>query len=168
MTTGAVPLSTLLSMALVGLTIEVDDAYEAAVPHRTAATPKGTGTGAWLTSVVMWGNLLRYVQADGSPLADLAARTELVNLAGLERWGYVRVEPAPGSGSGAARRRAGTVHLRPSGRRAVAAWPRAIDAVEARWRDRFGPRAIDELVAALATIDADLDPALPDLSLIHI
>ena len=40
--------------------------------------------------------------------------------------------------------------------------PAATEQTEARWRERFGAAAIDDLRAALADVVARLDPALPD------
>jgi hypothetical protein len=131
--------SRLLSQALVAFTIEVDNAFEARMPHRTTRGPARGGTGPWLVSLAMWANFLRYVPGDGvsQPLVrDLAA---LTNLPGLQRWGYVRV--------------AGGV-VRPTGHgvRAQELFGPLCAQVEARWHGRFGPglrRALEPIASPL-------------------
>ena len=43
----------------------------------------------------MWADFIRFLPADGVPLREVADLVPLANLAGLERWGYVRVGPDP-------------------------------------------------------------------------
>jgi DNA-binding MarR family transcriptional regulator len=159
------PLSTLLSQALVALTIELDNEFE----HRFAEA----GGGARVTSLTMWSNLLRFV-GHGVTVGEFVAASglpkhqALSRLGGIERWRYVSVGPGSGSpnraGYGSAR---GTkdewaVRLTPAGERAAAIWPALPSRIEARWRERFGTAEIDELVGALRAVDAAIDTVLPE------
>src|SRR5215469_7518912 len=94
---GPLPLSALLSMALVAFTIEFDNAAEIRMQHRTTRhTPDGRGV--WLTSMAMWLNCMRYVGAEPITLGEVArlARAD-TNLDGMRRWGYITVEPGKGT-----------------------------------------------------------------------
>jgi hypothetical protein len=53
------PLTTLLSQALVAYTIEFDNEFERQTPHRTTLLGQTGGGGPWLVSMVMWFNCLR-------------------------------------------------------------------------------------------------------------
>src|SRR5205085_1639697 len=90
------PLSALLSQVLVAFTIEFDNEFEHQMPHRTTkhgATP-GSPYAPWLVSLAMWSNCMRFVGEEGITLGELQrlARTT-TNLAGMQRWGYILVEP---------------------------------------------------------------------------
>jgi hypothetical protein len=158
------PLSTLLSQALVAFTIELDNEFERRFTD--------AGGGARVTSLTMWANLLRFV-GDGLTVRELVAalglpkQQALSRLGGIERWRYVSVDggsSAKRDGYGSAR---GTkdeweVRYTQAGERAAAIWPGLPDEIEARWRERFGADGIDELAAALRAVDDALDMALPD------
>jgi hypothetical protein len=159
----ALPLSALLSQALVAFTIEADNEAEHSLPHRTTAYGK-TGAqagGVWLTSMLMWANCLRQLPDEGVTIAELQRRARTgTNLDGMRRWGYVTFTPDPGRG----KRPRTDALIRPT-RRGIAArdtWPAAIAVVEARWRDRLGPAGLAALRAALAGVVGHLDPGLPD------
>ena len=99
---GRLPLSALLSQALVAFTIEADNEAEHRLPHRTQdyGLSAGAATDApWQTSLVMWANCLRHVPDDGITVAGMraAARTG-TNLDGMRRWRYVTYTPDPGRG----------------------------------------------------------------------
>src|SRR5262249_38206926 len=81
-------------------------------------------------------NVLQYVDDEGVTVAELhaRARTTRDSLAGLQRWGYVRVHD-------------GRVRCTAAGRRAWAVWSPLAALIEARWAERFGPRAIARLRA---------------------
>ncbi|TDV57427.1 MarR family winged helix-turn-helix transcriptional regulator [Actinophytocola oryzae] len=148
-------LPALLSRALVAFTIELDDELEHRMPHRTAAGPQArSGRGPWLTSLAMWANFLRYLTGGGAPLRELEYRAGLVNLAGLERWGYVTVAPADTSVKS---RKDFTVELTRAGRRACEAWEPLPELVETSWRERFGEAQIDALLTSLRAVAADLE-----------
>jgi hypothetical protein len=157
------PLSTLLSHALVAVTIELDNEFERRFQE--------SGGGARVVSLAMWSNLLRFVD-DGATLGEVVAatgvpkRSALSRLGGVERWRYVSVGPSTGKreGYGSAR---GTkddwlVRLTPAGRRAAAIWPALPAEIEARWRSRFGAREVGALLDALRAVDAAIDVPLPD------
>src|ERR1700691_4311119 len=93
------PISALLSFALVAFTIEFDNEFEHRMPHRITNPGRaaaGTRTGPWLTSLVMYSNCMRFVDENGIRVSDrdALARTP-TNLHGMERWGYVTVAPDP-------------------------------------------------------------------------
>jgi methyltransferase (TIGR00027 family) len=161
---GRLPLSALLSHALVAFTIEADNEAEHRLPHTTQDYGRSAGAGAvapWMTSLVMWANCLRHVPEDGITLAGMraAARTG-TNVDGMRRWGYVTYTPDPGRGKRP--RPDAIVRLKPGGQRARQVWDGVPAEIEERWRSRFGAPAVDDLRAALAAIVADLDPRLPD------
>jgi methyltransferase (TIGR00027 family) len=161
---GRLPLSALLSQALVAFTIEADNEAEHRLPHTTQDYGRSPGAGAvapWMTSLVMWANCLRHVPEDGITLAGLraAARTG-TNVDGMRRWGYVTYTPDPGRGKRP--RPDAVVRLKPGGQRARQVWDGVPAEVEERWRSRFGAQAVDDLRAGLAAVVADLDPRLPD------
>src|SRR5262245_33129742 len=113
------------------------------MPHRTTRGPARRGSGPWLTSFVMWANFLRFVPVAGRPLPELRAAARTTNLAGLQRWGYVRMEDD-------------TVQLRPDGRLAVETWAPIEDEVVSRWRERFGERNVTALMRALRPFAVDV------------
>jgi methyltransferase (TIGR00027 family) len=165
---GRLPLSALLSHALVAFTIETDNEAEHRFGHRTqdhGLTPGALPGAPWLTSLVMWANCLRHVPEAGITVADMrrAARTG-TNLDGMRRWHYVTYTPDPGRGKRP--RQDALVTLTDRGREARAVWDAlAVGAdgeIERRWRDRFGGPATGGLRAALAGLVAELDPRLPD------
>ena len=137
-------LPTALSQALIAFTIEFDNEFEHRVEHHTG---NKAGRGVWLTSMAMWSNFMRLIPAGGVALNAVEANGRITNLGGLQRWGYISVEPADQ-----------TVHLKPGGRRAQEVWRPLAGEVEQRWRERFGDAAIDELRQALSSV---ADPALP-------
>ena len=160
----ALALPALLSAALVAFTIEADNEAEHRLPHRTTNDGPSPGAAAgapWLTSLLMWANCLRHLPDEGITVAELRRRARTgTNLDGMRRWRYVSYAPDPGRG-----KRPGpgtTVVPTAAGRRARAVWAAATEQTEARWRERFGATAIDDLRAALAEVVARLDPALPD------
>jgi hypothetical protein len=161
---GRLPLSALLSQALVAFTMEADNEAEHRTPHRTqdyGLSPGAPADAPWQASLVMWANCLRHVPDDGITVAGLraAARTG-TNLDGMRRWRYVTYTPAPDRGR---RPRAdAVVRLTPGGRRARQVWDSVPAEIEQRWRDRFGGPAVDGLRTALAAVVANLDPRLPD------
>ena len=159
----ALPLSTLLSQAVVAFTIELDNEFERRF--------RAAGGGARVTSLTMWSNFLRFV-GDGITVRELTTAvglpksSVLSRVGGVERWGYASVGTSTGKreGYGSAR---GTkddlvVQLTPAGRRAAGIWPALPDEIGARWRERFGAVEIDELVAALRAVDERIDGDLPE------
>src|SRR5690349_4155855 len=112
-------LPTALSQALIAFTIEFDNEFEHRVEHHTG---NRSGSGVWLTSMVMWSNFMRFVPPDGVALRNLEGYGRITNLGGLRRWGYVSVDQDK------------TVRVTPAGERAQAAWRPLAGEVEQRWR----------------------------------
>jgi methyltransferase (TIGR00027 family) len=158
------PLSALLSQALVAFTIEVDNEAEHRIPHRT--TNFGVSRqddGAWLVSLVMWENCMRFVTDQPITVRELQtlARTG-TNLDGMRRWGYLTID-------GTARK----IHHGHPGPQAVLratavglqarqAWLPVPGLIEQRWRERFGADHVARLRDALLAVVSRLDPGLPD------
>ena len=146
------PLSALLSQAIVALTIELDNEFEHQMPHHTTdygATP-GAPYHPWLTSTVMWFNCLRYVGAEGITVRELLrlARTQ-TNLDGMRRWGYITIDPDTKGAASKQPRPDAVLRATAAGLRARAVWPPIFGLVEQRWRERFGGDVTDELRNAL-------------------
>jgi DNA-binding MarR family transcriptional regulator len=154
----SLPLSTLLSQALVAFTIEFDNEAEHRTQHWTTVGGRsGAPRGAvWLVSQVMWVNVMRFVPDDGVSVDELhrLARTSKDSLAGLQRWRYVVVSQDA----------AGRAIVRPTtgGRRAQEAWRPLAGVIEQRWRARFGSEELDRLRAALGRVVDQLEVDLPD------
>jgi len=153
-------LPTLLSQALVAFTIEFDNEFEHRIPHRTKDRLV-RGGGPWLVSQAMWANFMRFVGPDGMPLRELAVAARLTNLAGLERWGYVRLEPDPDGRRSRPPRWDWIVRPTASGRVAQEVWRPLGAEIEERWAERFGRDAIDCLRGSLAPILERADVVLP-------
>ena len=83
-------LTELLSRLLVAFTVEFDGVAEQRIEHR-----RGNKDSVWLASQAMWANFLQFVPAAGVPLNRLASLVPIINLPGLRRWRYVRLEPDP-------------------------------------------------------------------------
>jgi len=165
------PLPTLLSRALVAFTIELDNEFEHRSPHRT--TNSGVGWGPWLASVAMYLNCMQFVTDEGVTVEELErlARTP-TNLHGMQRWGYIFIEPDADSRS--SRRPVG--HFRPVGRpgrdwvirptfkgkMARELWRPLFGEIEERWQGRFGKDEIGRLREALAAVPSGIDAELPD------
>jgi len=125
----------------------------------------------------MWSNFLRFVD-DGiavgelPEVAGLQKGRMLSTLGSMERWRYVFVASAgarqppkakrDGWGSARGLRSDWVVRRTPAGRTAASIWPELLDEIEARWEQRFGADAADELREALRAIVARIDVALPD------
>ncbi len=152
----------LLSQALVAFTIEFDNESERQLPHRTTWGPAArSGRGPWLVSLAMWANFLRFLPANGVALRDVADLVPLVNLTGLERWGYVTVGPDPADGRPAAPRRDAIVRPTTWGRRAQDIYQPLVGLIGERWRERFGAAVIGQLTGALRALAGPSGDALP-------
>ena len=162
---GRLPLPTLLSHALVAFAIEFDNEAEHRIPHRT--TDHGITAGAlyapWLVSMAMWFNCMRFVTAEGVTVLHLEhlARTK-TNLPGMDRWGYVTVQPDPSDSRLKPPRSAWLVRSTAAGRMVQQVWQPLFAVIEQRWEDRFGGIEIHSLREALQAIVVHLDPGLPD------
>jgi hypothetical protein len=158
----SLPLSALLSQALVAFTIEFDNAAELQIPHRTTRHTPRNGE-VWLVSMAMWLNCMRYVGAEPITLGEVArlARAS-TNLDGMRRWGYLTVDPGPGDPRYKAQHDGLVLRATKRGLRAREVWQPLTAVIEQRWRDRFGPADLDQLRAGLQHMAARLGPWLPD------
>lgn len=137
----ALPLSTLLTQVLVAFTIEFDNEFEHQMPHRTTnhGSTAGPTHGPWLVSLVMWSNCMRFVDENGVRIRELEelARSP-TNLNGMERWGYIVVEPDPGGSRPKPPRSAWVIRATPKGRKAQEVWQPLLDyRHDVRFHDRL-------------------------------
>ncbi len=157
-------LSALLSQALVALTIELDNETEHRLPHRTTNYGAADrGDGAWLVSLAMFENCLRFVTDQPITVGELEtlARTG-TNLDGMRRWGYITID---GTAKKTHKTRPGpdaVLRATARGLRARQTWLPLPALVEQRWRERFGADQIAQLRRSLEAVAAQLDPGLPD------
>jgi hypothetical protein len=156
------PLSALLSAALVAFTIEFDNAAELQTPHQTTRHGSARG-GVWLVSMVMWLNCLRYAGAEPVTAGELArlARTT-TNLDGMRRWGYITLSSDPADTRATPPWPAMLVTATARSGRARQVWEPLTAVIEDRWRDRFGAQHVARLMAALRQIAGQLPGSLPD------
>lgn len=154
----SLPLSALLSRAVVAFTIELDNAWETRMPHRT--TRFGGPRGApYAVSLALWSNFMRAVPEQGVSIAELERRVRArLPLDGMRRWKYVTIDPDPDSERDKVPRREWRITPTPMGLRAASVWRGLPEEIERRWGDRFGARAI-------ATIRSDLEEIARGLGL---
>ncbi|MGA8030381.1 MAG: MarR family winged helix-turn-helix transcriptional regulator [Bryobacteraceae bacterium] len=161
----SLPLSTLLSQLLVAFTIEFDNEFEHRNPHRTTAhgSAAGSGYGPWLASMVMWANCVQFVPEEGISVAELErlARTK-TNWNGMQRWGYIVVQPEPADNRTKSSRSNWIVRATPKGRKAQEVWRPLFGEIENRWRTRFGEDAIHQLRESLGALVSRINLDLPD------
>ena len=163
----SLPLSALLSQALVAFTIEFDNEAEHRLPHRTTSHgSSGRGDGApapWLVSLAMWENCMRHVTGEPVTVGDLEARARTgTNLDGMRRWGYITIDgtarkvhngrPGPGA----------VLRATAAGLRAREIWRPLPALIEQRWHERFGAEQLSRLRDPLTSMVSRLDPGLPD------
>jgi DNA-binding MarR family transcriptional regulator len=157
------PLSALLSQALVAFTLEFDNEFERQMPHRTTnhGSTASLSSGPWLVSLVMWSNCMRFVGEEGVRVGELEdlARTK-TNLNGMQRWGYIVAEPDPADNRPPRSR--WVIRATPEGRKAQQIWRPLFDVIEARWKARFGQDAIVQLRESLCALNSRMDVDLPD------
>ncbi len=162
---GSLPLSALLSQVLVAFIIEFDNESEHRMPHWTTnRTPKADSVDApWLVSMAMWENCMRYVGENGVTVRELnrLARTT-TNLNGMERWGYIVVEPDPADRRPKPPRRDWLIRATPAGRKAQEIWPALFGVIDKRWQMRFGKPEIIQLRETLGALIRRIDVELPD------
>ena len=145
----SLPLSALLSQALVAFTIEFDNEAEHRLPHRTTShgsSGHGDGDPAWLVSLAMWENCMRHVTGEPVTAGDLEARARTgTNLDGMRRWGYITIDgtarkvhngrPGPGA----------VLRATAAGLRAREIWRPLPALIEQRWHERFGADQLSRL-----------------------
>jgi DNA-binding MarR family transcriptional regulator len=174
----AVPLSTLLSQALVAHTVELDNEAEHRLPHRTTmqgVVDHGRGEGTrddsaggggdgtpWLVSYALWANVLQYLDDAPVRVGELRARarTDQLLLGGLRRWGYVTVNAPEDQPLQNPPQDDAVVRTRRAARRAHEVWQQLPAVIDGRWRERLGPGAVDRLERALRVVfdKLDIDP----------
>jgi DNA-binding MarR family transcriptional regulator len=164
-------LAALLSALLVAFTIEFDNEFEHRMPHRTTRHGRTAGPGPrpWLVSMAMWVHVMRLVPEEGIRARDLAQQSPLtpksmqvlVKRVG-QWWGYLELGPDPADRRAKPPPSEWLVRPTPAGREAQRIWAPLTDEIEARWNDRFGRQAVDDLRAALTDVVARLDVELPD------
>jgi DNA-binding MarR family transcriptional regulator len=162
-------LPALLSHALVAFTIEFDNEAEHWMPHRTTShglTPAAKSDSLhapWLVSMVMWTNCMQFVGEKGVTVRDLErlARTA-TNLNGMERWGYIVVEPDSGDSRPKPPQSDWVIRATPAGRKAREVCRPLFDVIERRWQERFGKDHVNQLRQSLRAVASQLDAALPD------
>jgi hypothetical protein len=160
-----IPLSTLLSQALVAFTIEIDNEAEHRQPHWTTASGRAAGAlnATWLTSMAMYLNCMRWLPEEGLTVRELERRTRTpTNMDGMRRWGYVTVAPDGNDLRVKSPKRDWVVRPTAAGRMAQQIWKPLFGVIEERWRERFGGLEVDALRGALAEVVEDLDSGLPD------
>jgi methyltransferase (TIGR00027 family) len=164
---GDLPLSALLSQALVAFTIEFDNEAEHRLPHRTTSHgTSGPGDGApklWLVSLAMWENCMRYVTGEPITVGDLEAHARTgTNLDGMRRWGYITVDGTAGKVHNSRPGSAAVLRATAAGLRAREIWRPLPALIEQRWRERFGTDQLSRLRDPLTGLVSRLDPGLPD------
>jgi hypothetical protein len=159
---GRLPLSALLSQALVAFTIEFDNEAERHIRHRTTRLG-GPRDGVWLVSMAMWLNCMRYLGTDPIRVGEIASKARCgTNLDGMRRWGYLTLEPDPADSRPKPPDRDLLARPTVRGMRAREVWEPLTDVIEQRWRDRFGATQIEKLTATLQAIADQLADGLPD------
>jgi DNA-binding MarR family transcriptional regulator len=157
------PLSVLLSHALVAYTIEFDNEAERRLPHSTTYGTDKAMRGPWLVSMVMWWNCMRFVSDEGVTVRELErlARTA-TNFDGMRRWGYIRIHPDTAGARSKKPRPDAVLQPTAAGRMAQEAWRPLFDVIETRWEERFGKAEVGRLRDALRGLVVQFDEALPD------
>jgi DNA-binding MarR family transcriptional regulator len=165
-----IPLTTLLSQALVAYTIEFDNEFERQSPHRTTLLGPAGGGGPWLVSMVMWFNCLRHVGETPMTVTELVRRARTrTNLAGMHRWRYIDVEATPDSRRAKPPDDELLVRATRKGRRSQQVLRPLAREIETRWEGRWGIDQLDALRVALRAVVSQIDLDLPDcLPIIHV
>jgi methyltransferase (TIGR00027 family) len=164
---GVLPLSALLSQALVAFTIEFDNEAEHRLPHRTTSHgASGPGDGApapWLVSLAMWENCMRYVTDEPITVGDLEARARTgTNLDGMRRWGYITIDGTARKARNGRPGRNAVLRATAAGLRAREIWRPLPGFIEQRWRERLGADQLSRLRNPLTSMVSRLDRGLPD------
>lgn len=145
--------------------IEFDNEAERQMRHRTTRHGSSTDAlgGPWLVSMVMWSNCMRFVGEEGVRVRDLErlARTK-TNLNGMERWGYIVIEPDPADSRPRPPHSDWVIRATPAGRKAREVGLPLFGVIEKRWQERFGNDEIFQLRDSLYAVAGQLDGELPD------
>jgi hypothetical protein len=167
----ALPLSVLLSQVLVAFTIEFDNEFERHMPHRTTigglSDPEVRDV-PWLTSLVMWANVMQCVGKEGIKAGELLRSARIakenlgMSLTGLSRWGYLTVKPAASKSGAQARKDQWIVRPTDAGRDAQETWRSLAAEIEKCWEERFGRENVNKLRTSLAALIGRFDVDLPE------
>jgi len=160
------PLSALLSQALVAFTIEFDNEFEHQAPHRKTnhGSTVGPASAPWLVSMAMWIKFLRFVPDDGIRVRKFQRLAALTNeelrrwLTRMSKWwGYVGVYRNAGEDPF-------NWLIRPTsgGQRALEVWRPLTAIIEKRWHKRFGMHTVDQLRRSMRSLVDQFNPELPD------
>ena len=162
------PLSTLLSQALVAFTIEADYEFEQRMPHSTtggrAPGQAARRGGPWLISMSFWSMCLAHVPPEGTTVGDVIERGFLEDTfllgtnPGMVRWGYLRLER--GESTSKRPSRSWLVRLTAAGRQAQEVLAPKPHLVEQRWRQRWP--SVKDLRSVLEDLVGGFDRPLPD------
>lgn len=141
------PLSALLSQVLTAFTAEFEqDVASSGYPE---------------LSLALGSNVMRFLGEDGlrigtiAQLAGVSKQAVSQQVAYLERYGYVTVEPDP------ADQRAKVVHLTERGWGTRDVCSPLFGDIEERWERRYGPDEVRRLRASLEAVAAQLERGLP-------
>ena len=134
------PLTTLLSRALIALTIDIDNEMERRLPHITTSfgsTNPGYGS-PWLISLGMWADFLRHLEAGELPVLEVYRRAGLdprtvSGYLGLHRLGYVVHRPDANDSRPKVPKKDWVVIQTAVGKRWNETYPGVIAEVEQRW-----------------------------------
>ncbi len=151
------PIPTLLSHALVAMTIGLDNELEKRMGHTTALGRRRglPAEGPWLVSWSSWANLLRFIPPQGIPLEDLrrcpgvSERHLGGRNPGVIRWGYVTLSGGVVRPTNSFREASETI------------FPHLPDIVETKWAEHLGAGAVDRLREALGDLLSRVDLELP-------
>lgn len=156
----SVPLSTLLSQALVAFTIEFDNEWE----WRFVGGKKPKMT---RTSMVMWSNFMRFADTDKVTVREISSRAGYPegklhpSLHGMTRWGYVTVDSKAQKSGEKSFKLDWLVSATTEGLRAANVWKPLAKEIELRWENRFGNIEMAKLRNALKTVIKQFEIKLP-------
>lgn len=160
----ALPLSALLSQALVAFTIETDNEAEHQTPHRTTRHGfKGAPNAPWLVSTTMWLNCMKYLGEEEISIRELVRRARAItNFRGMKRWGHIAIRRNPNDPRPKPPSADWLVVATPAGRKEQAVWQCLGGIIEKRWKERFGEKEIERLRKLLLAIEHQFELDLPD------
>jgi DNA-binding MarR family transcriptional regulator len=147
------PLSALLSQALIAYTLEFD--------RLLAAKCKRFGWRRLPPSLAMWSNILRFVGERGvdqrklPELSGISKPAVQISVACLERHGWVTVDTDPSD------TRTKIVRLTPRGRKIAKLWSSMLREIDEQWSELFGRDHMRSLRTSLAKTVQRLAPPLP-------
>jgi DNA-binding MarR family transcriptional regulator len=158
------PVTALLSQALVAFTIEFDNESDHRMPHyRVTRGESGTQDGPWMVSMVMWFNCMRHVGEEPITVDELERRARTrTNLPGMRRWGYINIEPAHDDVRAKPPSDALLVRAAANGRMAQKVWQPLVPVIEARWSERWGSAPVGAVRTALVALVSQSVFDLPD------